>query len=337
MAINPNPVAAVLLLCLLAPPSSSVSPIISELSVLQSQSPAGVIHLTDALLRRVLSLPTPRPFHFMVFFDAQKLHSKPDLALPTLKSEYSLISSSFQSNNPDKKSLILFFEIEFEESQSSFSVFGINSLPNIRMIPPSAVDLKTDSIQMEASDYSRFAESMAEFIDSRTNLSVGPINRPPAISRTQIGIVIAAVLIWMPFLIKRLISGNTILHEKSAWIAGAIFVYFFSVSGTMFNVIRKMPLFLVDKQDPDRLVFFYKGSGTQLGAEGFAVGFLYTIVGLLLAFVVHGLVGVSNRAVQRLMMMVAMFVSVWAVREVVFLDNWKTGYRAHGYWPSSWR
>ncbi|KAL3627558.1 hypothetical protein CASFOL_028921 [Castilleja foliolosa] len=336
MAINPNS-AVVLLLCLLAPPSSSVSPIISELSTLQSKSAAGVIHLTDALLRRVLSLPTPRPFHFIVFFDAQKLHSKPELALPTLKSEYSLISSSFQSNNPDKKTLIFFFEIEFEESQSSFAVFGINSLPSVRIIPPSAADLKTDSIQMEPSDFSRLAESMAEFINSNTNLSVGPINRPPPISKTQIYILIAAVLVWTPFLIKKLISGNTILHEKTAWMAGAIFVYFFSVSGTMFNVIRKMPLFLVDKQDPDKLVFFYKGSGMQLGAEGFAVGFLYTIVGLLLAFVVHGLVWVSNRAAQRLMMMIAMFVSVWAVREVVFLDNWKTGYRAHGYWPSSWR
>ncbi|KAK6149788.1 hypothetical protein DH2020_017313 [Rehmannia glutinosa] len=339
MAI-PNAATTVLLLfCLLTPPASSVSSdsIISELSDLQSRSPAGVIHLTDALLRRILSLPTPRPFHFLIFFDAHKLHSKPELSLPTLKSEFSLVSSSFHSNNPDKKSLLFFFDVEFDESQATFALFGINSLPHIRLIPPSAADLKTDSIQMDASDYSRLAESMAEFIVSRTTLSVGPINRPPVISRTQIIFIIAVVLIWTPFFVKKLISGNTILHEKSVWMAGAIFVYFFSVSGAMFNIIRKMPLFLVDRHNPDKVVFFYQGSGMQLGAEGFAIGFLYTIVGLLLAFAVHVLIRVRNRGMQRMLMMFALFVSFWAVKKVIFLDNWKTGYGIHGYWPSSWR
>lgn len=149
--------------------------------------------------------------------------------------------------------------------------------------------------------------------------------------------LLAIVLIWTPFFVKKLIAGNTILHEKHVWMAGAVIVYFFSVSGTMFNIIRKMPIFMVDRQDPSKLVFFYQGSGMQLGAEGFAVGFLYTIVGLLLAFVTHVLVRVRNRTVQRLFMIFAMFVSFWAVKKVVFLDNWKTGYGIHGYWPSSWQ
>ncbi|CAA0826533.1 Probable dolichyl-diphosphooligosaccharide--protein glycosyltransferase subunit 3B [Striga hermonthica] len=340
MANNRSLAAAALLFLLpflISPPASAASPIVSELSDLQSRSPSGVIHLTDALLRRILSSPTPRPFHAVIFFDARKLHSKPDLQLPTLKSEFALVSSTFLSNNPAQKTLIFFFEIDFDESQSSFALFDVNSLPHVRLLPPSAANPKSDSVAMDASDFSRLAESMADFISSRTNLPVGPISRPPIISKTQIFIVIAAILIWTPFFIKKLIAGNTIFHEKSTWMAGAIFVYFFSVSGTMFNVIRKMPLFLVDRNNPDRLVFFYKGSGMQLGVEGFAVGFLYTVVGLLLAFVVHGLVLVKNRAVQRLLTMLALIVSVWAVREVVFLDHWKTGYGVRFYWPSSWR
>lgn len=55
----------------------------------------------------------------------------------------------------------------------------------------------------------------------------------------------------------------------------------------MFNVIRKMPMFLSDRDDPNKLIFIYQGSELQLGVEGFVVGFLYTIVGLLLAFVTH--------------------------------------------------
>lgn len=74
----------------------------------------------------------------------------------------------------------------------------------------------------------------------------------------------------------------------------------------------------------------------QLGAEGFAVGSLYTVVGLLLAFVTHGLVRVRNVTVQRVVMIFALLVSFLAVKQVVHLDNWKTGYGIHGFWPSSW-
>lgn len=95
-------------------------------------------------------------------------------------------------------------------------------------------------------------------------------------------------------------------------------------------------MFLADRNDPGKLVFFYQGSGMQLGAEGFAIGFLYTIVGLLLAFVTRVLVVVRNRNVQRGVMTFALLVSFWAVRKVVYLDNWKTGYGVHAFWPSSW-
>ena len=43
----------------------------------------------------------------------------------------------------------------------------------------------------------------------------------------------------------------------------------------------------------------------QLGAKGFAVGFLYTVVGLLLAFVTHVIVYVRNRNAQRLVMFIS--------------------------------
>lgn len=326
-----------LLLNLLFIPSLSEPSIVSELSSLRSESPTGVIHLTDGLLRRILSLPSPRPFHSLVFFDAQSLHSKAELSLPALKSEFSLLASSFYSNNPNHQSHLFFFEIEFQQSQASFALFGVNSLPHIRLIPPTASDLKTDSIPMDASDYARLAESMAEFVESRTKLTVGPIHRPPVVSKKQILFIVAVILIWTPFFIKKLISGKTFLHDKNIWMAGAIFVYFFSVSGAMFNIIRKMPMFIADRQDPGKLVFFYQGSGMQLGAEGFSIGFLYTIVGLLLAFMTHLLVKARNRNVQRGLMIFALFLSFWAVKKVVFLDNWKTGYGIHGYWPSSWQ
>ena len=144
-------------------------------------------------------------------------------------------------------------------------------------------------------------------------------------------------MIWAPFALKKIISGKTLLHDYKFWLFGSIFVYFFSVSGTMHNIIRQMPLFITDRSDPTQLIFFYQGSGMQLGAEGFAVGFLYTIVGVLLGLITHGLVQVKDLMVQRVLMISALIIASWAVRKVVYLDNWKTGYGIHAYWPSSWR
>ncbi|KAF4372501.1 hypothetical protein F8388_027174 [Cannabis sativa] len=320
--------------------SDSGSDRVSELLELQSRSKSGVIHLDDHSISRFLkSVKTPRPYSLLLFFDATQLHDKQELHLKDLQKEFGIVASSFITNNQDPSSpshaKIFFCDIEFKESQNSFASFGVNALPHIRLIGPNH-GLK-DSDQMDQGDFSRLAESMAEFIESRTKLVVGPIHRPPMFSRNQIIFAVIAWLVWLPFIVKKVLSGKTLVHDPKLWLSGAVFVYFFSVSGAMHNIIRKMPMFLADRNDPNKLVFFYQGSGMQLGAEGFAVGFLYTIVGVLLALVTRGLVKVRNPTVQRLVMIIALFVSFWAVKKVVYLDNWKTGYGVHAFWPSSWQ
>lgn len=96
-------------------------------------------------------------------------------------------------------------------------------------------------------------------------------------------------------------------------------------------------MFMLDKKNPMRLVFFLRGARVQLGAEGFMVGFLYTCVGLLLCVMTHFLVKVKNQNLQRGVMVSGIFFCFWAMMKVVYLDHWKTGYRVHAYWPSSWQ
>ncbi|MQM18934.1 hypothetical protein Taro_051932 [Colocasia esculenta] len=312
--------------------------LVAELEALRAQSPLGVIHLDDRAVSRFLASATsPRPYSLVVFFDAAQLRSKPELHLPQLLSEFGLVSAAFathHSSDPASLSRVFFCDIEFGESQQSFALFGVSSLPHVRHVGPAARNLK-DSEQMQQSDFSRLAESMAEFVEAKTGLPVGPIERPPAISGRQMVLMAAAVLVSAPFLIRRVLLGDTFVHDRKIWMAGAVSVYFFSVSGTMHNIIRKMPLVLTDREDPSRLMFFYQGSGMQLGAEGFAIGSLYTVVGLMLALVTRGLVHVRNPTVQRALILVAMLVSFWAVKKVVYLDNWKTGYSVHAYWPNT--
>ncbi|KAK4284412.1 hypothetical protein QN277_001250 [Acacia crassicarpa] len=323
----------------LAVSSESDDDRVSELLTLQSRSQSGLIRLNDQSISRYLtSVKTPRPYWIVIFFDALQLHEKSELRLKELRTEFALVASSYIANSKDPSSpshgKLFFCDVEFKESQSSFALFGVNALPHIRLIAPHQGPKESD--QMDQGDFSRLAESMAEFLESKTNLVVGPIHRPPLFSRGQLILIALGFLITLPFIVKKILAGQTLLHDRKFWLLGAVFVYFFSVSGAMHNIIRKMPMFLLDRNDPSKLIFFYQGSGMQLGAEGFAVGFLYTIVGLLMAFMSHVLVKVKNVNVQRVFMIFALLVSFWSVKKVVYLDNWKTGYGVHGYWPSSW-
>ncbi|KAJ4822771.1 hypothetical protein Tsubulata_042964 [Turnera subulata] len=107
----------------------------------------------------------------------QSTGGRPELRLPELHREFALLSTSFATNNPDASSLF-FWELEFKESQSSFSLFGVNTLPYIRLVGPNVKSLK-DSDQMDQGDFSRLASSMAEFIESRTKLTMGPTSTVP--------------------------------------------------------------------------------------------------------------------------------------------------------------
>ncbi|KAL7607705.1 hypothetical protein Lser_V15G10689 [Lactuca serriola] len=269
--------------------SAVAANIVSDLHSLQSQFPSGIIHLNETILYRIFNAD-PRSFYLIIFFDAIQLHDKPELNLKTIKSEYPLIAKSFSINNQNSSnfSKIFFCDLEFSESEKDFLRFGIHALPNIRIVPPDADDLKSDSIPSDVSESSSLAKSMAGFLESKIGLPIGQIHRPPI------------------------------------------------VSGSMFILIRKVPLFVMDRKDSNKLIFFYKGVGMQFGVEGLCVGFLFMTVGLLFPFITRVIVRIKDSMIQRAAMVSAMIVSFWAVKEVVGLNHWKTGYYAHAYLPSSW-
>ncbi|KAF5729019.1 putative Tumor suppressor candidate [Tripterygium wilfordii] len=306
------------------------SEIEAELLSLRARSDDSVIHLNDLSVSRFLtSTKPPRSYYLIIFFDATHLHGNLQLNLQDFRHEFSLVASSFIANNEHDSSTlskVFFCDIEFSESQSSFDLFGVVSAPHIGLVGPNVNNLK-DADRMGRGDIRQIAESMAEFVESKTKVMVGPIHRPPSPLKNQLVLILVLLLILAPFLTKKVMSGETLLQNPKIWFCGAaVCVYFFSVSGAMYNIIHKMPMFLVDPNDPSELIFFHQGSGTQLGAEGFAVGFLYTVVGLVLALITHVFVTVKNVIAQWMIMIISLLISIWAVGKVVYLDDWKKGY-----------
>ncbi|CAL0316318.1 unnamed protein product [Lupinus luteus] len=315
--------------------TASNDDVVAELLSLRSTSNSGVIHLDDESISRVLtSVTTPRPYSIFLFFDAVQFHDKKELrVLPEFKKQFNLLSSSFIKNNPDSAK-IFFCDIEFKDSNLTFSRFGVRTLPHIRLVGPTQGF--SDSESFDEGDPTNMAESMAYFIQLKTNISVGPIHRPQLLSRNQIILIALVILAFISYFIKKFIAVLSLFRSQKLWLAGSLFVYFLSVSGCMHNIIKSTPMFLEDRDNPSKLVFFYRGYDRQLGAEGFTVGLLYTVVGLLLAFLTQGLVKVRNVLVQTLVTFTALVVSLLIVKQVVVLDNWKTGYKIHAFWPSAW-
>ncbi|CAN1753605.1 Probable dolichyl-diphosphooligosaccharide--protein glycosyltransferase subunit 3B [Linum perenne] len=109
------------------------------------------------------SSKTPRPYSLLVFLDAKQLHDKSELRL-----QGDLKNSLYRQERAPRQE---------------------QSLPHIRLISPDVKNPK-QSEQMDQGDFSRMAESMAEFVESRTKISVGEIHRPPLFCRTQLGFII---------------------------------------------------------------------------------------------------------------------------------------------------
>ncbi|KAI5085009.1 hypothetical protein GOP47_0001178 [Adiantum capillus-veneris] len=311
---------------------------ISALLDLQSRSADGVIRFDDGAVQRFIQEIEVRPYSLIVFFDALQLRDNSDLRLADLRREFGLLASAYIRHNEGTPaaSKVFFVDLEFKQSQRSFSLFAVNSLPHIRHIAAGSSSFK-DVDAMEPSDFSRQAEGMSSFVESRTKQKVGTIERPPPVTRKQLIILVGGLLAVAPFILKKVLAGNTLLHDPKVWTSFSLFVYFFSVSGGMHNIIRSMPLFMADRNNPGKLVFFYQASGMQLGAEGFTVGSLYMVFGLALAYITHFLPRVKSQTTQRTVMVTCMVIGFWVVRQVIYLDNWKTGYSVHGYWPNNWR
>ena len=66
---------------------------------------------------------------------------------------------------------------------------------------------------MDQGDFLRLTKSMADFVQAKTKLNIGLIQRPLFLSTRQLGFIVVATLIWIPFTIKKIVKGETLLHD----------------------------------------------------------------------------------------------------------------------------
>ena len=300
----------------------SASDLSGELSSLRRKISDGVLRFDDALFDKFGSTPT-RDYGLVIFFDAARYHDNSELRLPEMRRQFGIVSQFFlKSHSGENASKLFFCDVDVDSAFQVFDKFGVRSVPHIVYIHPGKGE-KVDEYNFEANE--RSAHGFAAFIKSIANIDVGPIPKPPPFSTVQIITIITSAIIGVPAIPWLLISRRSPVYSPWSWCLLGLAVYLFSVSGGMFNIIRGMPMYVRDSTVPGKYMFFLPQSGAQFGVEGFMLGSLYTVVGLILAFVTYVLPSVKNAWVQRVMMIVSCVASCAAMLQVVRFESMKEG------------
>ncbi|KAL4445853.1 hypothetical protein ABPG77_009052 [Micractinium sp. CCAP 211/92] len=295
----------------------------------------GLIELDQNTFNELL-VGKSRPYSVFVVGDAKDLRRDPKLRLVPLVSDFKLVAKAFAATNAGKPAAgqAFFARMEFARAQHLFGRMGIKALPYLARIPPSLAVTEGGAISVPAeevlptSGYPWGPERIAEFVSERTGLAVGEVKHAPLISPRVLPLVSLAVLACIVYVGYKLYYAPCMRHQ-ALYAVGALCIYWFSVSGGMFNIIRGVPLVGFDHRNRQAMLFM-QGQG-QLGAEGFIMGTLYTTVGLSVATLITLVPKIKDSGAQRVAAYATILVAFFAFRMVTSNHLWKTGMSTSWY------
>jgi oligosaccharyltransferase complex subunit gamma len=341
MTLVSHLMVVVLLFCgcasTLQQPTEGSDPRVQQLLKRQDSSPTGVIRLTPAQFDEFLT-GKKRPYHFVFSLTADHLLDRPQLQLRELRKNFGYLAKTARRKfaNTPTAGKVFFGEMEFTEAQDVFRRLGVDKMPYIFRISTTTnvpaggnIKLKRDDVlQIEQlGHYPITTDDLSDFVKEKTGVDVGKVEKPSpmqnplfplfAISILGFGAWVGYKLYYAPF-----------MQHKVLYVLGALLVFWFSVSGGMFNIIRNMPMVTVDPNTKQPVYFMHQG---QLGMEGFAMGSLYTGFGLCFAVIVYLGPCLKNPTQQRYLCYTAMAVALWCIGKLVGIYRWKTGYHWRTY------
>ncbi|EFJ46497.1 hypothetical protein VOLCADRAFT_105485 [Volvox carteri f. nagariensis] len=308
------------------------APDVLELTSVRDEARDAVILLTDDVLKQYV-VGRSRPYTVVIFFSAEQVsESNPNLRLDDLRKEYGLAAKAF-ATGPDADK-IFFFEAALEKSQTPFAMLQVNSLPCVVRIPPglsvgaSTVELgKGDKMLPDTvgtRNYPWPAETFVEFMGIRHGLKAAEVDRPSIYKSPLFPVLVLASMLATAYLMYK-VYALSLLQHAAIWAVLSLVVFWFSVSGGMYNIIRGVPFFIRDRKG--NLQFFLTGRQGQLGAEGFTLGSLYLVVSGSLAFVAFLAPRISNRWLRDVLSVTGAVLAAGSIYQTFMLWTMKTGYQ----------
>lgn len=290
-----------------------------------------VVALTDKKFREMVGPTEERPFDTVIFFTANHLRSKAGLGLDYLRKEFSAVAQSHRREHGSKNSAVRFAEAEVNSAQGVFAALGVNSLPHVAILPGNAT-LSADKGSIEIAASLRLTESghemdrdgMAQFVQEGTGQGVAKARED---SFRDWKLFPFAMLSLVALALRGVVAAvrSGAATSRSAWLTGSALVWWFSMSGGMYNIIRKVPVYQVDPRTGSK-VFFTKSFGVQLGAEGMYIAASYLVAGFAVVVLTHVAPLISYKALQRIAAYLCAFFFAASSVTAHSLYQAKTGY-----------
>lgn len=251
---------------------------------------------------------------------------------------FATVSRAFMDTHAGKstENKVFFARIVVEDGKEAFRRLGVDRIPYIARIPPAlhvrptaSISIPSDEVMSSSPNVGDKPKDIGAFVQERTGLNPGDLSAVGAASRSRFLPLVTLIFVGAVCYIGFLLSQAPFMRWPQLYALGAVVIYWFSTSGGMFNIIRNVPMVGYDRQSSQSIVF--TRSQGQMGAEGYIMGSLYTLFGLLLATFVWLLPSVKNDSTRRVRGWVVLGLMALTLRIVLYNHEWKTYMRSHWY------
>ena len=310
---------------------------VQELLELQRRSSNGVITLDNAAFDK-FALGKTRSYSLLIFGDARRFRKQSKLDLSTRFESFATVARAFAATHGGKQTegKVFFVRIVLEDARDAFGRLGIKGLPYVARLPPSlhirpgaAISLPKEDILGATGGVGLVPGDIGGFVQDRTGLSPGDLSAAGAASRSRFLPLFTLSFLAAAGFIGYKLYYATFMRLPILYALGALVVFWFSMSGGMFNIIRDVPFVGYDPRTRSA-VLFTSGSG-QVGAEGFIMGSFYMVFALLIAFVSRLLPATKDESERRLRGFVCLAAAFLVFRIVVGNHAWKTHMNSYFY------
>lgn len=305
---------------------------------MQQSTTDGVIELDSTLFDKFTS-GRRRSYQLIVFLNAKHLLDKPKLHLRELREDYGFMAKAHRDRfkGSDSEGKLFFAELNFEKStQEVFRRLNAQTLfifrlpATLNISPGENIKLKDQDLLKPETFPKQPVEvnDMVAFVRDKTGIDIGKVDKPTVFQAWWFPFVALSFLSSLLYIAYKIFYAD-FMKNMVFYALATLFVYWFSVSGGMHNIIRGMPMVTIDPNSKAPR-YFMPGQG-QLGTEGFVMGSLYTCVGLAFGLVVYIAPKAKSASTQRILAYFGLFTAFICVQQVIGVYTWKTGYHWRKY------
>lgn len=224
---------------------------------------------------------------------------------------------------------VFFIRIVYEEAQETFRRLGVTRLPYVARLPANIhvrasgpIALSNEDVLNTSPASGLTAKEFGAFLQERTGLNPGDLSAVGAASRSRFLPILTLAFLGGVCYVGWQLYKAPFMRWPQLYAAGAVGVYWFATSGGMYNIIRGVPMVGYDRKSSAAIVFT-RGSG-QMGAEGFMMGSIYLLFGLVAAAFIWLMPHVKDEATRRQRGWLLLGASAVLLQLALYNHSWKT-------------